>query len=399
MTREKPFKLKKFRTNRLFGFVVLTPLLYCFILASSRPGLKKEIRASLAKMIKLEGGSFVMGITSSMNLNFITSDTTLLTSIPVRKAEVSSFFMSATEVTNAEWKVFYQDMIKLHGKKSAKQNYYPDTALWLSEFPYSYNAPMAENYFSHAKFSEYPVVGITWDQANAYCDWKTNKLNDLFRKIGEDISVQFALPTEEQWEYGAKSYLSDQQYHKRSSYPWPDGNLSDQLNQVANTGIIYDINNIILKNYADDGCLYTCQVASYPPNIRGLYDMGGNVSEWMQDPGHSWSYYTQTIQTKKLHTSDQIRESLKAMERDTTLDEIVQNYYYSRLEHDMKVLHKNNTAICKGGSWVDGLIYLQIGSRQAIPTHKASTKIGFRVVMLSDSPELTKYLPKKNWTP
>src|SRR5690606_21757263 len=54
---------------------------------------------------------------------------------------------------------------------------YPDTLVWVRDFSYSYNEPMAKQYFSHPAFGNYPAVGVTWKQATAFCEWRTQYLN------------------------------------------------------------------------------------------------------------------------------------------------------------------------------------------------------------------------------
>ena len=54
---------------------------------------------------------------------------------------------------------------------------YPDTTVWIKDFNYSYNEPMHNDYFSHPAYQDYPVVGISWKQAVAFCNWRTQYKN------------------------------------------------------------------------------------------------------------------------------------------------------------------------------------------------------------------------------
>ena len=87
---------------------------------------------------------------------------------------------------------------------------YPDTLVWIRDFQYSYNDPMMHKYFSHPGYSDYPVVGVTWEQAHAFCDWRTKFFNAHSKYGAQD----YRLPTEAQWEYAARGG------RKMAMYPW-----------------------------------------------------------------------------------------------------------------------------------------------------------------------------------
>ncbi|HOA39132.1 MAG TPA: SUMF1/EgtB/PvdO family nonheme iron enzyme, partial [Flavihumibacter sp.] len=80
---------------------------------------------------------------------------------------------------------------------------YPDTLVWIRDFAYSYNEPMTKRYFSHPAFDNYPVVGVNWNQATAFCEWRTQYLNTFLASKKRAQESDFRLPTESEWEYAA----------------------------------------------------------------------------------------------------------------------------------------------------------------------------------------------------
>jgi gliding motility-associated lipoprotein GldK len=150
-------------------------------------------------------------------------------------------------------------------------NVYPDTLCWIFDWSFSYNEPMAMLYFDSPMYDNYPVVGVNWVQAKAFCDWRTQLYNKYLRASGYPETQKFRLPSEAEWEYAARGGLDG------AAYPW---------------GSYYarNDNGCVLANfkpgrgdYALDGAAYTCIVGHFSPNDWGLYDMSGNVAEWCND--------------------------------------------------------------------------------------------------------------------
>lgn len=219
-------------------------------------------------------------------------------------------------------------------------NVYPDTLVWVHDFTYSFNEPMTKMYFSHPAYDDYPVVGVTWKQARAFCIWRTDLLNNYLRKIGGVRVQDFRLPTESEWEYAARGGLD------LAPFPWGGP-------YIRNTRGCFLANFKPMRgNYVDDGGFHTVPVSSYSPNDYGLYCMSGNVAEW---------------------TSNAYDESAYDFAHDLNMD-----YVYEADDDDPPVLKRK---VIRGGSWKDISYYLQTGTRTYEYQDTAKSYIGFRSVM------------------
>ena len=138
-------------------------------------------------------------------------------------------------------------------------NIYPDTTCWVNDFKNSDNEIYLRNYFSNPTYNEYPVVGVSWEQANAFCAWRTEY---LLKGLGPQARYiqRYRLPTEAEWEYAARGGNRSRGYVFSGS---------DNLNNVA--------------WYKGNSDMTTHDVGGLEPNELGLYDMAGNVSEWCSD--------------------------------------------------------------------------------------------------------------------
>lgn len=216
---------------------------------------------------------------------------------------------------------------------------YPDTLVWIADYSYSYNEPLAENYFWHPAYDNYPVVGVTWMQARAFSHWRTKFMNDYRMNNGEHYVQSYRLPTEAEWEYAARGGL------KNNLYPWGGP-------YATNEGGCYIANFKNMRgNYVSDGSMYTVEVMAYFPNEFGLYEMAGNVSEW---------------------TSSAFDESASVFVHDLNPD-----YQYNARKEDPPVLKRK---VIRGGSWKDVAYYMQCGSRTYEYQDSAKSYIGFRCV-------------------
>ena len=214
-------------------------------------------------------------------------------------------------------------------------NIYPDTMVWIRDFQYAYNDPKMLKYFSHEGYANYPVVGVTWEQAHAFCHWRTKIMQDNTK-----IEAQtYRLPTEGEWEYAARGG------RKMAAYPW-GGNY------------VRDYKGCFLANfkpyhgaYNDDTGNGPMAVASYRPNDFGLFDMAGNVSEW---------------------TMESFSPTASAIIHDYN-----PNHAYMARKSDPDQLKRK---VIKGGSWKDVKDYLQCGARDYEYQYESRPYIGFRCV-------------------
>ncbi|HDP75292.1 MAG TPA: gliding motility-associated lipoprotein [Bacteroidales bacterium] len=219
-----------------------------------------------------------------------------------------------------------------------KVNVYPDTLCWVADFTYAFNEPYTNSYFWHPAFDNYPVVGVTWKQATAFCIWRTQTLNKFLAPRG--ITIQdYRLPIEAEWEYAARGNLN------HSMYPW-GGPYTRNLE-----GCFLANFKPLRGNYVDDGGLIPLPVGTYEPNDYGLYDMAGNVAEW---------------------TSNAYDESAYSFIHDMNPD-----YKYNAKPSDLPALKRK---VVRGGSWKDISYFLQVGSRTYEYQDSAKSYIGFRCV-------------------
>ena len=209
---------------------------------------------------------------------------------------------------------------------------YPDTTVWIKDFSYSYNEPMHNDYFSHPAYEDYPVVGVSWHQAVAFCNWRSNLKNEYQKSRGKPSVNRFRLPSESEWEYAARGGIPS------GVYPWGGPYLVDDR------GCFLANFKPLRGDYAADQAVYTTEAKSYFPNDYNLYNMAGNVSEWTNSSYDSGAYE-----------------------------------YVASLNPNMS-FEAETRKVIRGGSWKDIAYFLRVSSRDFEYADTSRSYIGFRTV-------------------
>tara|TARA_B100001146_G_scaffold46015_1_gene39512 strand:+ start:3029 stop:4156 length:1128 start_codon:yes stop_codon:yes gene_type:complete len=249
-------------------------------------------------MVFIQGGSFEMGsdgnIKGDGEKGYVGSD-----EFPKHQVEINSFWMDATEVTNIQFKAFVDatgyvttaeiapDWEEIKKSLPPGTPRPPDSVLapaslvfiqtdgpvllqdysqwWRWTIGAHWRHPFGPGSNIEGK-DNYPVVHISWDDAQSYCKWAGKRL-----------------PTEAEWEYASRGGQTNQ------IYSWGNEHINKGISKANSWEGDFPYNNEL-----NDGYLYTAPVKSYLPNGYGLYDMAGNVWEWCQDWYHI-DYYKMIV--------------------------------------------------------------------------------------------------------
>jgi formylglycine-generating enzyme len=217
---------------------------------------------------------------------------------------------------------------------------YPDTLVWIRDFSYSYNEPMTKRYFSHPAFGNYPVVGVNWKQATAFCEWRTQYLNSFLDRTKRANESPYRLPTESEWEYAARGGRS------QSMFPWGNYYLRNKK------GCLLANFKPGRGNYPEDGAFYTARADAYWPNDFGLYCMAGNVAEWTSSVYYEGAYNFQHDMNPDIR--------------------------YNAKDSDPPRMKRK---VIRGGSWKDVGYFLQTSTRTYEYQDTSKSYIGFRCVI------------------
>jgi formylglycine-generating enzyme len=281
-------------------------------------------------LVLIEGGRFTMGrVAQDVMFDWNNSP---------RAVTVSSFYMDETEVRNVDYREYLYWLRRVYvDYPEVYRRALPDTLVWRS--PLGFNDPYVQYYFRHPSFNNYPVVGVNWLQANDYCIWRTDRVNEqlliaqgiqapnpeqsnennfntesylagqyegVVRKnlpsvnptqqerlvMVEDglLLPRYRLPTEAEWEFAAYSLRGntvEERMYERRMYAWDGKTVRNarpkymgqmMANFVRGRGDLMGV----AGSLNDNGSI-TVDVRSYWPNDYGLYCISGNVNEWVQD--------------------------------------------------------------------------------------------------------------------
>ncbi|QQL49698.1 SUMF1/EgtB/PvdO family nonheme iron enzyme [Mucilaginibacter ginkgonis] len=141
---------------------------------------KKTHPAPGPGLVAIEGGTFVLGGSADQDVTYEYNNVR-------RRVTVGSFYMDETEVSNVDWlEYLHWDAINFPQDRELYYDALPDTLVWRR--PLSYNEPFVYNYLRHPAYQDYPVVGVTWDQAQEYCIWRTDRMNENILRNGGQLA-------------------------------------------------------------------------------------------------------------------------------------------------------------------------------------------------------------------
>jgi gliding motility-associated lipoprotein GldJ len=303
-----------------------------------------------------------------------------------RTVSISTFWMDETEMTNNDYKEFLFDMKKRISKDSLDK-LEPSEKVWRGAM--SFNDVYESYYFRFPGFNFYPVAGVSWSQADAYAKWRTEYAQKVVisdRKMDTTLTrsqlielgvviAEFRLPNEAEWEYAAKAmigtqYLDENQEYGRI-YPWDGRGVRNPYDSRGKNGAKQGdfLANFkrgrgdyagIAGDQTNDGEIIPTNVYDMAPNDFGLYNMAGNMNEWVYDVYRPLSF--------------QDADDLNPLRKDGVYDD--------RSEYGTSLLN-DSIRVYKGGSWKDVTYWLAPGARRFMHQDSSTNHIGFRCAMVS----------------
>lgn len=428
-------------------------------------------------LVLIEGGTFTMGrVIDDVQYEWH--------NVP-KRVTVSSFYMDETEITNLNWLEYLYWLGRIFGLDYPEvvKNALPDTLVWRRKL--SYNEPYVDYYLRHPAYRDYPVVGINWLQANDFCQWRTDRVNEYIliregvlehyvNQIAEDnfnteaylagqyesgkkvegiqdlnpngsgfrrvkmtdgiLLPKFRLPTEAEWEYAAYGLIGNslgERVIEKRMWPWnghqvrnsEEKHIGEMLaNFKRGRG-----DNMGIAGKLNDNADVTNPVYAYWPNDYGLYNMAGNVSEWVMDVYRPLTFEDaqdfrpfrgNVFKTKVTDEEGYLAEkdSLGRLQyREVTEEENQDRRNYQRADninfqdgdfdshlmedhwtgseesaepesnsmydYGKNTLINDRVRVYKGGSWRDRAYWMNPGTRRFLDEKQRTAYIGFRCAM------------------